>query len=384
MKDLIITDDNAKKTVNGEGIFKKRKLFTKPQVAAIKNSIEHFMPQASKEEREDFFYRYYYEYLVYGFTVDQMFYLHLLNKTHEEKLEYISHTSKFLYFSRLNKRKSMHLLEDKYEAYNLLKPYYKRDIIKIENQSHFEIFKEFVTKHPEFVVKPIDLSNGLGIRKVCIDDYDSLEACFLDMLGSGKDFEDAQDYKWSSDFHAAVLEELIVQDESLAELNPSSVNGVRVTTIRIDGKIHIYHPWIKVAVGGEFVASATLGGFDACIDAETGIVDTNGYLEDGSFIEYHPDTNVKIKGFKIPRWQELIDLSKKVASSMDNTINYVGWDFVLTPNGWVIMEGNFYGDTMWQMCYDKGMKSEFEDLIGWKMGNKFWWQYNMADLEEDC
>lgn len=243
------------------------------------------------------------------------------------------------------------------------------------------MFLDYISRHPIFVVKPIDLSNGLGIRKVDSNDYSDKKQLYMELLGSGKEFEEAQDYKWSSNYSAAVLEEVIEQDEVLNKLNPSSVNSVRVTTVRINNEVHIYYPWIKVAVGGEFVASATLGGFDACINAETGVVETNGYLEDGSFIEYHPDTNVKIKGLVIPKWDSLISMAKEVASKMDPSINYVGWDFVLTPTGWVIMEGNFYGDTMWQMCYDKGMKEDFENLIGWKQ-ERYWWQYNMADLEQ--
>lgn len=380
MKNIKITSDKYEMIQEGRKLFFKRRLFTKVQTENIKRTITHFMPNASGEDKENFFYRYYYDYIVYGFSIDQLFYLHLLDKTHEEKQKYISHASKFLYFSRLNKRSSMHILEDKYEAYQLLKEYYGREIIKIESERDYDLFLAFIEKHPIFVVKPIDLSNGLGIRKIDSSEFPNKKDLFKILLGVGRDFNESQDYKWSSQYSAAVLEEIIEQDDLLNQLNPSSVNGIRITTIRINNQVHIYYPWIKAAVGGEFVASATLGGFDACINANTGIVETNGYLEDGSFIEKHPDTQVTIKGFVIPHWQELVLKAKEVALKLDKTINYVGWDFVLTPKGWVIMEGNFYGDTMWQMCYDKGMKEDFENLIGWKQ-EKFWWQYNMADLE---
>lgn len=366
MKNIKTTSNPMEMAEIGRLLYKKRKLFTRYQRDSIKMTIKHFLPNATDEELEDFFYRYYYDYIVYGFNVDQLFYLHLLNKSHEEKLTYLTHASKFLYFSRLNKRSSMYILEDKYEAYKRLKKYYGREVIKIENENDFEKYNKFISKHPIFVVKPIDLSNGLGIRKINADDYPDKKILFYDLLGVGKAFENAQDYKWSSQYNAAILEEIIEQDSSLNKLNPSSVNGIRITTIRSGGKIIVYRPWIKVAVGGEFVASATLGGFDAGINSETGVVDTDGYLEDGSSIKYHPDTHVQIKGFQIPKWNELLIMANKVANEMDSTINYVGWDFVLTPKGWVIMEGNFYGDTMWQMCYQTGMKNEFEQLIGWK------------------
>ena len=382
MKDIKITSNPIEMTELGRQYFAKRKLFTKAHVEEVKKTIRHMLPNAVETEIEDFFYRYYYEYIVYGFGVDQLFFLHLLDKSHEEKSKYITHASKFLYYSRLNKRSSMPLLEDKYTAYQKLKKYYGREIIKIESDKDYDIFLSFIDKHPIFVIKPIDLSNGLGIRKVDSTEYQDKKVLFYELLNTGKEYEDSQDFKWSSDYHAAVLEELIEQDPSLNRLNPSSVNGVRVTTVRVGSEIHIYHPWIKVAVGGEFVASLILGSFDACINPQTGIIETKGFLEDGSTIDLHPDTKVQIKGFQIPRWQELITMAKQVASEMDSSINYVGWDFVLTPKGWVVMEGNFYGDTMWQMCYQKGMKEEFENLIGWKPDKQFWWQYNLADLEQ--
>lgn len=274
----------------------------------------------------------------------------------------------------------MHILEDKYEAYQLLKDYYKRDIIKIVSVDDYPMFEDFIKTHPVFVAKPIDLSNGLGVRKVVSTEYTDKYKLFEELLGVGAKFEQSQDYKWF-DIKGTVLEEIIQQDESINKLNPTSVNGIRITTIRIGNDVHIYYPWIKVGSGGEFIVSAILGGFDACINAGTGIVETDGVMESGRIIQYHPDTHIKIKGFQIPYWDQLIDIAKEVANKLDPSINYVGWDFVLTPNGWVIMEGNFYGDVMWQMCYDKGMKEDLEELIGWKPEKQFWWQYSMAELE---
>ncbi|WP_153260287.1 MULTISPECIES: hypothetical protein [Bacteroides] len=48
----------------------------------------------------------------------------------------------------------------------------------------------------------------------------------MELFGSGKVFEEAQDYKWLSNYSVAVLEEVIEQDEVLNKLNPSLVNSV--------------------------------------------------------------------------------------------------------------------------------------------------------------
>lgn len=329
---------------------------------------------------EEVFYKAIYDYWAYGFAPGEQAQYRLLDKSHEEKMTYISMNGKFAYLSRLNKKADMHILEDKYEAYQLLRPYYKRDAIKIESDADYDVFLDFIEKHPEFVAKPVGLYCAIGVRKEKLADYPDAKALFNSLLNSLGEYETTTN-RWSKR-HAVVLEELIVQDKDFAAIHPLSVNGVRITTVRIGDTVHIYYPWLKVGVTDNVVASAAQGGFDAGIDAVTGVLDTDGFLEDGSAIEYHPTTNVKIKGFQIPKWIEAISMAKEVAMSLPRTINYVGWDFVLTPKGWIVMEGNFYGDPMWQMYYQKGMKDDFEKLINWKPENKFWWKQNLKKIEE--
>lgn len=329
---------------------------------------------------EEVFYKAIYDYWAYGFAPGEQAQYRLLDKSHEEKMTYISMNGKFAYLSRLNKKADMHILEDKYEAYQLLRPYYKRDAIKIESDADYDVFLDFIEKHPEFVAKPVGLYCAIGVRKEKLADYPDAKALFNSLLNSLGEYETTTN-RWSKR-HAVVLEELIIQDKDFAAIHPRSVNGVRITTVRIGDTVHIYYPWLKVGVTDNVVASAAQGGFDAGIDAITGMLDTDGFLEDGSAIEYHPTTNVKIKGFQIPQWDEAISMAKEVAMSLPRTINYVGWDFVLTPKGWIVMEGNFYGDPMWQMYYQKGMKDDFEKLINWKPEDKFWWKQNLKKIEE--
>ena len=98
-----------------------------------------------------------------------------------------------------------------------------------------------------------------------------------------------------------VLEELIVHVGALAKLHPSSINGIRVTAV-VDknGKVVLLHPWIKCGAGGQFVASAALSGFDAEIIADTGVVISDGYSENGTVYKSHPDSDITTKGFISP------------------------------------------------------------------------------------
>ncbi len=359
-------------TIDINGRF--RQFYTPLMLSKMDEEIQHHLPEASPAEREELRYKFIYDYWVYGCTVDEEFYLKLKDKTDAEKREYMVRQIRNIYVRHLNWDAGpdrVEKLEDKYRLYEILKPYYKRDVIEIRNLDDLEKFTAFAKKHNVFVVKPADYSFGIGVHKYSMDGYGTN---YQDVMESILMEGQAIHEKHPSKLSRMVLEELIDQDESLAVLHPSSVNGIRATAVRgKDGKIHIYHPWIKVGVGGTFVASAALDGFDAEIDPETGIVITDGYQESGNVYTIHPDSGIQIKGFRIPKWDELILLVNEIMDALPG-YRYVGWDLVLTPNGWCVMEGNYSGEFTFQLINDRGFKKEFEELIGWKYEKEFWWE----------
>ena len=370
MEPIRITDNQEEMIAIGRELFElKRDVYTEKMMATINGTIDDNMPNASPEEKERVFFRSIYNYWVYGSSIGEEFYLHFGQMSHEEKKSYITYRERFMYIYRLNNKKDAHILNDKYEAYQLLKPYYLRDVIQIQSEEDYPTFLAFIERHPVFVVKPADLGLGLGVHKVDAGQYADKKALFLEILGEGSDFHKTY---WGNK-NSVVLEELIKQVPELERIHPASVNGVRITTVRVGDEVHIVHPWFKVGANGSFVTSAALGTMDACIDPETGIVDTWGVKENGDMLEFHPQTGFRIPGYQIPRWDEAVELAKTLSRSLP-TVGYTGWDLVLTEKGWCVMEGNFHGEFMWQMCYQRGMKKEFEEMIGWKPDKDFWWQ----------
>ncbi len=53
----------------------------------------------------------------------------------------------------------------------------------------------------------------------------------------------------------------------------------------------------------------------------------------------HPDTNIEMTGFQIPRWQEAVELTLKAASAFPGA-RLQGWDVALTDRGPVLLEIN--------------------------------------------
>ncbi len=372
VKQIKITDDMLEMVAIGKELFEsKQNVYTEKMCNTIMATINANMPGASEEEKQDVFYRAIYDYWVYGNNISEEFYFGFADKSHEEKSKFVTFRNRYLYIHHLNKKENAVLLNDKYKAYQLLKPYYKRDIIQIESEQDYVLFEEFVQKHPVFVAKPVGLGLAIGVHKVDSGDFGSERELFDTLIEEGRTAK--AEFAWGTS-GAVVLEELIQQHEELARIHPHSVNGIRVTTVRLGDEVHLVHPWFKIGANGNFVTSAAQGTMDATIDAKTGIVDSWGAKENGELVEYHPQTGIRIPGYVIPEWDSLIQTVTEISKILPD-INYVGWDMVLTPDkGWCIMEGNFAGEFMWQMCYGKGMKQEFEELIGWKPEKQFWWE----------
>lgn len=349
-------------------------LYTPSMLQKMLDSIRHYAPDRSPEEQDEMLYHFIYDYWAFGCTVDEEFYLGLVSKTAEEKREYMLALYRHKYVQHLNWDAGpdrVDQLEDKYRLYQRIKPFYKREIIEIRSMDDYDTFASFAEKHPVFVVKPADYFYGIGIHKASAKEYGGdCRAMMEAILREGQAVHD----KHPSRDSRMVLEELICQDESLARLHSGSVNVIRVTAVRgKDGKIHIYHPWIKAGINGSFVATAAQEGFVAEIDPATGVVITDGYQETGNTYQFHPNSGIRIKGFQVPRWNELTDMVQALMEQLPK-FGYIGWDLALTPEGWCVVEGNYSGEFMYQLMNCRGYRREFEELIGWKLDTDYWWE----------
>jgi len=370
MNSIEITDNNAEMIEIGKAIMEeKSNIYTDRIVDTIKAKINKQMPSADDKEKEEALYLSIYDYWVYGNNIGEEFYLYFRDKTHEEKNKYMTFRNRYLYTLYLNKDADHSILQDKYKAYKKLKKYYKRDVIEISSEDDFETFKAFVEKHRTFVVKPADLGLAIGVHKETVSEDQDLYKVFTGILEEGK--ANLANNPWGKK-NSIVIEEVIKQSQVMADFHPESVNSVRVTAVRVDGQVHIWYPWLKIGINGGFVTSAAFDTLDAGIDAKTGVVTTDAYDENCNCFVEHPNTKIKFKDFQIPRWDELIKTINEISDVIPE-FGYVGWDMVLTDDGWVVMEGNVSGEFMGQLVNGFGVKEEFEKLIGWKPDKEFWW-----------
>jgi hypothetical protein len=320
---------------------------------------------------EDIFAIATYDYWQYGIGPTEEFYHEQLGATDKHKREYLTYRGRFNYIDYLNKKEDLHLLRNKWHAYQLLKDAYRREMLLLEGEQDFHAFEAFCHRHPTFVVKPVGLGLSLGVRKVEVGDT-NLHTLFKQLFSE----IEAENSHWNSGTDKGVLvEEEIIQHKDMAVYHPASVNSVRMTTINLgDGDIRMWYPVVRIGVGGNFLSSGAAGSIVAGINTATGITETTGSDEWGKTSVVHPDTHIPIKGIKIPRWRQLCEKAVKMADRLP-TLRYIGWDFVYDKDKeWIVMEGNENAEILSQFVYHRGEREEFEQLIGYKPTKEYWWQ----------
>ena len=293
-------------------------------------------------------------YLLYGITPDEYFLHSLQNEPEEYKSTILSRKRKddlcCKYLGR-DTQEYFNQLKDKWEFYELAKPFFKRDVCRVELESDIPSIQDFCNKHKRFIAKPRLASSGLGVHVVDLEKDNQKEADLL-----FEHYKNLDDGKW-------MFEELIEQDPRMAAWHPSSVNTIRIPSIKIKGGFKVLLPLFRTGKNGNLVDNChNDGGLMAVPDAETGILLSDGYDIYTNIVEAHPNTGIKFKGWQVPQWEELLKTASALHSSLPPKHKYVGFDFALTPQGWVVVEGN-WGNFPHQVCVHHGIRKEFEQLM---------------------
>jgi hypothetical protein len=241
-------------------------------------------------------------------------------------------------------------LSDKWAFYNMAKPYFKRDVCKVDGEADFQEIENFCKKHNRFIAKPRFKANGIGVHIVDLENYKNGVAELFDH------YKRLDDGKW-------LFEEIIIQDPAMAAWHESSVNTIRVPSIRTSNGCKVLLPLFRTGKNGNVVDNChNDGGLMAVPDADTGVLITDGYDVFTNVVEKHPNSGLRYKGWRVPRWDELMRVSSELHESLPKYHQYVGFDFALTPEGWVVIEGN-WGNFPHQVCVHHGIKKEFEALM---------------------
>jgi hypothetical protein len=160
----------------------------------------------------------------------------------------------------------------------------------------------------------------------------------------------------------AVLQVPIAQHAALAALHPSSVNTLRVITVR-DGREPrpFSRPLLRVGFGGSLVDNGNAGGLQAFVDPATGRVTGDAIMLRGGSLARHPDTDVAFDGFEIPHFHRAVELAVRLHAELPG-LHSIGWDLAITDAGPVFVEGNDNWAAGLRIGLEPGFRDEFVRL----------------------
>ena len=221
------------------------------------------------------------------------------------------------------------------QAYTVIKrvrgQYYNHDNVTISVSEVFNILND---DSEEYIIKPTDTNNGIGIKKIKVEN----RKLYIDDNLVTKDFLDSE---YGYNF---VVQRIIKQHENLAYPHPSSVNTLRMVTIRWKNKIENLYTFARFGHSGDIKDNAGSGG------VVVGVKDDGSFMDYGiqasKFIYEHPTTKIKISELKnVPNFEE----AKKFVRELHSKVlhhNYVAWDITIDENGNpVFIEANFFGSS---------------------------------------
>ena len=268
----------------------------------------------------------------------------------------------YLYIRRYNPSYAKKLADDKLETKkiliengisttNLVAAFYDRDEIRRFNWFHLP--KE------GFVIKPARGYGGGGIvvikkwqdyigTSVVGEDFNikQLESHLLDILDGAYSLQFLPDKSY--------IEERVVPSQFFKKITPVGIPDIRIIVFnRVPIMAMLRLPTEES--GGK--ANLHLGALGVGIDMRTGI--TTNAVYKGKIIKLIPGTKTKIRGLKIPQWDDLLLLAAKTQNAIG--LGYAGVDIVFdVKKGPMILEVNARPGLAIQLANNKSLRTRIE------------------------
>ena len=165
-----------------------------------------------------------------------------------------------------------------------------------------------------------------------------------------------------------IVTEYINMHDDIKALYAGAVNTIRVMMINRDG----HHPELLDAymrigsVKSGVTDNVAYGGVVCSIDMETGKYENGLQIVNHVFVSIseHPDTQKELSG-TVPHWEMIKQRLTDISAYMPQ-LEYLGFDVVCTPDGFIILEVNSHQDLHRFPYYDQRIK----DFYFYKLNRK--------------
>lgn len=225
-----------------------------------------------------------------------------------------------------------------------------------------DLLLEWLRSNPQgLIFKPFDGAEGRDIFHIKVQDDQVV------MNGQSVDIERGLPVPPSSGDY--LITPFIAQAPYAEAIFPHTANSLRIITMRPPNG----EPFIPVAVH-RFGTAASIptdnssrGGLVVNLDLETGRLSKAFKFptpaeKSITYLTHHPDTGAAIEGVVVPHWSEVRDTLLEVVKKLP-FLNYVGWDVVVTEQGYCVIEGNSGASLYIQVAYPYLRDARVRDFL---------------------
>ncbi|QFJ56090.1 sugar-transfer associated ATP-grasp domain-containing protein [Pseudobutyrivibrio xylanivorans] len=282
-------------------------------------------------------------YILFGSSINDYFMYRFYELPWREKSTYIT----------CKKHKKIQLIEnntenkacfiDKSIFNEIFQKYIKREWIDID-KAHIDEIQEFIDSHIIFFKKDKTGCEGKGVERIENNKLDAIQI--------------------KNEWGGYLLEEAVYPCIELSEFCPDSLNTLRITCLRTrKNSYEIISAVLRMSSSGP-LDNLYQGAIIADVDVNTGEVLTSAVNRKGEEFAIHPLTGKKIKGFRIPQWENVISMVKEMNGLVPG-VGYIGWDMAITADrGVLVIEGNDCADhDVPQLAKRKGMWNEVREKL---------------------
>ena len=269
------------------------------------------------------FFSFVHDYMVYGVNPKEYFWFHFDGKTPEQKKTFFTKKMFRKLLKKNNNPEFVQILNDKYIFSRTFSELIGRKVIRSGKNMEKSDLEDVFIDNDRVIYKPKDGSGGSNVLVFDKKDYPNLDI-LADKLRSLPD---------------GVVEQWIKQNEEMTAAYPDAVNCIRVATVYRNGKCHWLGAVLTLGRNYSKITNSFQGAIFGLIDIETGTVVTDLCSYSDEIFKEHPDTGFVAQGFKVPYWEEILELTAQAAAVVPQ-VGYVGWDVAIAENGPVLIEGN--------------------------------------------
>ncbi len=181
----------------------------------------------------------------------------------------------------------------------------------------------------DVIIKPALQSHGSGVKKfsaqngITTVDGESVEHLFS---------------RYNSNF---IVQKVVHQHQRMSDLNPSSVNTIRILTYRSGMEVLVPYTVIRIGRKGWDIDNETAGGISTRINAD-GTLAKYAFGAPGNDMIEKTDTGVILEGYRIPSYEKAVETVKGLHLQLPH-FNLIGWDICIDTEGEpVLIEWNVW------------------------------------------